>query len=301
MTLPTPAPMLTYFGIDVLIDEETARHPRRRARIRRRQVRPHIADWYEQGELPARGAGQGARRRSVCSACTSRATAARAPTPSPTAWPAWSWRPATPGIRSLVSVQGSLADVRDLALRLRGAEAAVAAADGGGRGDRLLRPDRARLRLRTRPACAPARAATAATGCSTAPRCGSPTARSPTSPSCGRRPTTGIRGFVVPDRHRRASPPRRSRSKLSLRASVTSELVLDGRTAARGRDAARGAPGLRGPLSLPERGAVRHRLRRARRGARLPGDRRSRTPASRRDLRQAARRPSSSPRPSSPT
>ena len=54
------------------------------------------------------------------------------------------------GLRSLVSVQGSLVDVRDLALRLGGAEAGVAPADGRGRGDRLLRADRARRGLRPR-------------------------------------------------------------------------------------------------------------------------------------------------------
>ena len=51
------------------------------------------------------------------------------------------------GIRSLVSVQGSLAMYAIWALRVRGAEAGVAAADGGRRGDRVLRPDRGRLRL----------------------------------------------------------------------------------------------------------------------------------------------------------
>ena len=45
---------------------------------------------------------------------------------------------------------GQPRDVRDLAVRHRGAEAGVAAADGGGRGDRLLRPHRARPRLRPR-------------------------------------------------------------------------------------------------------------------------------------------------------
>ncbi len=59
--------------------------------------------------------------------------------------------------------------------------------------------------------------------------------------------------------------------KLSLRASVTCELVLEGvRLPA---DAVLpDAAGLRGPLSLPDRGALRHRVRRARRGAGLPRD-----------------------------
>ena len=52
------------------------------------------------------------------------------------------------GARCFVSVQGSLAMFPIWKFGSRGAEAGVAAADGGGRGDRLLRPDRARLRLR---------------------------------------------------------------------------------------------------------------------------------------------------------
>ena len=45
---------------------------------------------------------------------------------------------------------GRAGDVPDLRLRLRGAEAALAAAPGLRAGDRLLRPDRARLRLEPR-------------------------------------------------------------------------------------------------------------------------------------------------------
>ena len=45
---------------------------------------------------------------------------------------------------------GLARDVRDLAVGLGGAEAALAAADARGRGDRLLRPDRAGRRLRPR-------------------------------------------------------------------------------------------------------------------------------------------------------
>ena len=70
----------------------------------------------------------------------------------------------------------------------------------------------------------------------------------------------------------RASPPATITHKLSLRASVTSELVLDDvRLPA---DAV--LPEVNGPpraAVLPERGPVRHRLRRAGRGPRLPGDR----------------------------
>ena len=45
----------------------------------------------------AKGTGKGVRRLWACWACTWTATAARAPTPSATGWPAWSWKPATAG------------------------------------------------------------------------------------------------------------------------------------------------------------------------------------------------------------
>ena len=86
---------------------------------------------------------------SGCSACTSRATAARAR--------ARRLRPGLPRARGrrLGRAQprvgaGVAGDVRDPALGHRGAEAGVAAADGGRRGDRLLRPDRARRGQRPR-------------------------------------------------------------------------------------------------------------------------------------------------------
>ena len=92
---------------------------------------------------------------------------------------------------------------------------------------------------------------------------------------------------------------REIKHKLSLRASVTGELVLDDvRLPA---DAALPeARGLQGAAVLPDRGPLRHRLGRARRGPRLPGDRARvrRRPGS----SSAGRSPaSSSPRPSSPT
>ena len=102
------------------------------------------------GTRPARsprGSSPRSSARWACSACTSRATAAPARRPRRTGSPAWSSRPATPACASLVSVQGSLAMFAIWKHGSRGAEGGVAAADGRGRGDRLLRPDRARLRL----------------------------------------------------------------------------------------------------------------------------------------------------------
>ena len=143
-----------------------------------------------------------------------------------------------------------------------------------GRGDRLLRAHRAGLRLQPRRACAPGRAsATATTGCSTAPRCGSPTARSPTSPSSGPRTDDGGSAGSSCRPTRRASPRPRSSTRCRCAPRSPAELVLDDVRLPAVGDAARGDAGCRGPLSLPHRGAVRHRLRLARRGPRLPRDR----------------------------
>ena len=143
---------------------------------------------------------------------------------------------------------GLAGDVRDLALGLGGAEAGVAAADGRGRGDRLLRPDRARLRLRPR--------------LDAHPRPPRRRRLDPPRPEdvdhqrldrrrrrrLGARPTrasaasssrSGTPGFTTQDIHR----------KLSLRASVTSELLLDDVRLPADARAARGDARCAGPLS----------------------------------------------------
>ena len=108
----------------------------------------------------------------------------------------------------------------------------------------------------------------------------------------------GVRGFAVP-MDTPGVTAREIRHKMSLRASSTGEIVLDdvrlpGDARLPGGDRAQGA------AVLPDRGAVRHRLGRARRGPRLPADRdRLRRLAA---SSSAGRSPaSSSPRPSSPT
>ena len=76
----------------------------------------------------------------------------------------------------------------------------------------------------------------------------------------------GTPGFSAPEIHK----------KISLRASVTSELVLAGRPRPGRRDAARRVDAPRAAL-VPERGALRHRLGRGRRRRAPASRRRSRT------------------------
>ena len=77
----------------------------------------------------------------------------------------------------------------------------------------------------------------------------------------------GIRGFVVPTASAGFSASKITK-KLSLRASITSELVLEGAAAGRGSTARR--RWVARSAVVPQRGAIRHRLRRARRRSGLP-------------------------------
>ena len=184
---------------------------------------------------------------SACSGCTSRATAAPARQRD-------RLRRRVPGARGrrLRAPQprlraGLAGDVPDLEVRLRGAEAAVAAGHGGGRPDRLLRPDRAGLRLRARRACARPPSATATTGSSTARSMWITNGGIADVAIVWARHDDGIRGFVVPT-DTKGFTARDIHRKLSLRASVTSELRPRRRAAA--RDAVLPeVTGMRGPLS----------------------------------------------------
>ena len=239
---------------------------------------PTSADWFEEGTFPAASWPRSWARSALlgmhlegygCAGTQRRRLRPGLPR-------ARGRRLRAPQLRLRAGLAGH---VPDLEVRVRGAEAGVAAPDGRRRGDRLLRPDRARLRLdpasmRTRPG------ATVTTGSSTAPRCGSPTAASPTSPSCGRADGddgTGIRGFVVPTdtpgfaatRHPPAScrcGPRSPPSSCSTTCACPTR-----RRAARGARAA-------WPALVPQRGPLRHPL--GRRSARpAPASRpRSTTP-----------------------
>ena len=161
---------------------------------------------------------------------------------------------------------GLAGHVPDLEVRLRGAEAGVAAPHGGRRGHRLLRPDRARPRQR------PGSMRTSAR------RDGDDWVLNGTkmwitngvvadvAVVWAAAPTRGIHGFIVPtdtpgfvgQRHPPASSRCGPRSPPSW-CSTTS--ACPRRAAARGRRPA-------GPAVVPQRGALRHRLGRdwARRG-----------------------------------
>ena len=72
------------------------------------RLRPHIAQWFEDGTLPARDLARSSASW-ACSACTSRATAARARSASQYGLVCAEIEAVDSGLRSLVSVQGSLA------------------------------------------------------------------------------------------------------------------------------------------------------------------------------------------------
>ena len=127
---------------------------------------------------------------------------------------------------------GRAGDVPDLRLRLRRAEAALAAPARLGPGDRLLRPDRAGLRLESRRHDHHRARRPRTAGCSTAPRCGSPTAPRPRSRSSGPRPA----GSTTPSPSAassspptpRATPPRiRRGSSRSARATRARSISQD--------------------------------------------------------------------------
>ena len=108
----------------------------------------------------------------------------------------------------------------------------------------------------------------------------------------------GVRGFLV-ETDRPGFEARDIKGKLSLRASITSELFLSDVEVPEESRLPK-AEGMKGPLSLPHPGALRHRLGRARRGDGLLRGGRRLQPASA-WCRAARSRASSSPRRSSPT
>ena len=162
-------------------------------------------------------------------------------------------------------------DVPDLRLRLRGAEAPLAAAPGARRGDRLLRPHRARLRLEPgRHADARACRSTAAIG-STAPSAGSPTATSPTSRWCGRRSPTATATWCAASWSSAARTGfTHARDAGQVQPARVDHLGAVPRGLRRaGRQRPAGRAGHARPALVPDPGALRHLLGRDRRGHRL--------------------------------
>jgi glutaryl-CoA dehydrogenase len=121
---------------------------------------------------------------------------------------------------------GLAGDVRDLALGLAGSRSRSGCRDGGRRGDRLLRADRARRRLRPR--------VDAHAGAPRRHRLDPARPEDVDHQRLDRRrrrrlgaTDEGVRGFLVPARHQAGFTTQDIHRKLSLRASVTSELLLD--------------------------------------------------------------------------
>ena len=219
-----PVRPLDLIATDTLLDDEERAIRDTVRQFGDDRLRPHIADWFEAGTLPARelarelgGLGVlGMHLEGYGCAGTSAVAYGLA---------CMELEAVDSGIRSLVSVQGSLAM---FAIWKWGARSRSSS------GSRTWPPARrsaasaspSPTSARTRPACAPPPSGTAPTGCSTAPRCGSPTVPIADVAVVWAQTDEGIRGFVVPTDTPGFSAPV-IKSKLCLRASITSELVLE--------------------------------------------------------------------------
>ncbi len=231
-----------------------------------KQVRPHVAQWYDEASLPARELAVelgkvgllGMHLEGYGCAGTSATAYGLA---------CLELEAADSGVRSLVSVQGSLAMYAIWKHGSDGAEGGVAAADGDRRGDRLLRADRAGRRLRPGVDAHP--------GAARRHRLGAQRLEDVDHQRLHRRRRGGlgpdatrrrIRGFVVPtdsDGLQRAGDQAQA-----LAARLGDQRAGAGRRPpARRRGAARGDRA-EGSAVLPDRGAVRDHLRLARRGPR---------------------------------
>ncbi len=133
------------------------------------------------------------------------------------------------GVRSFRDRAGRARDVSDLRLWQRRAAHEVAAADGEGRGDRLLRPHRTRLRFESRGMITRAREQKDGSWILNGAKMWITNGSTRTSASVGedewRQRRKSIRGFIVPTDSKGFSA-KDQKGKLSLRASDTSELVF---------------------------------------------------------------------------
>ena len=232
------------------------------------RIRPEVAQWYDEGRIPARELSRELGDLGVlgmhldgygCAGTSSTAYGL-----------ACLELEAGDSGRALAGLGPGLArDVRHPRARLGGAEAGVAAADGARRGDRLLRPHRARRRLR------PGRHAHARPP--RRRRLG-PQRHQDVDHQRHRRRRRGRLG-AHRRRHPRLRRPHRHPGLHRHRGAAQALAARLGHRRARPR---RRAPARRrrparparahGPAVVPERGALRHRLRGRRRRPRLPGD-----------------------------
>jgi glutaryl-CoA dehydrogenase len=221
----------------------------------RERVLPNVAEWFEEGVLPQQlGAELG-----KLGVLGMHLEGYDCPGASAVAYglACMELEAGDSGVRSFASVQGSLAM---FAIHHWGTQEQKTS---GCRRWRAVRRSAAsgslnRTSEAIRPACAPSRAATVTIGCSTAPRCGSLTVRSPTSPSCGPTPTMAFADSSFRPQ-RRVFSAHNIHRKLSLRASITSELVLQDVRLPRGSTIAAGQrPSW--PARMFERGTIRHHL-----------------------------------------
>ena len=132
------------------------------------------------------------------------------------------------GLRSFCSVQGSLAMFAIWKLGQRGAEGEVAARDGRGHDDRLLRADRAGRGLQPRGDAHAREEDRRRLGAQRLEDVDHQRLARRRGDRLGARPRTARSTASSSRRACRASARRQMHGKLSLRASITSELVLDG-------------------------------------------------------------------------
>ena len=231
-----------FLGLDASSPMRSATSATPSARSSRPRL-PYIGDWFEAGR--SRATRPRAGQLDVLGMHL-RATGARVRARPRTVWRAWSSRPATAACAASSRSRAPSRCMRST-LRLAGAEAAMAAAMAAGDAIGcfgLTEPDAGSDPAR----CARGRAATAATGSCTGRRCGSPTARSPTSPWCGRAPTRGCAASScprAPGLHHAGHPPQAVAARVGhLRAA-----------ARRRPPAGRGAPA-RGDHRCPGRSAA---------------------------------------------
>ena len=203
------------------------------------------------------------------------------------------------GYRSMMSVQSSLVMVPIDAFGSEAQKQKYLPQAGARRMDRLLRPDRARPRLRSRQDGRRARARRAAaialtgakTWISNAPIADVFVVWAKTDDGA-------IRGFILEKGWKGLSAPA-IHGKVGLRASITGEIVMDDVFVPE-ENLLPGVSGLKGPFTCLEFGALRHRLGRARRGRGSAGTRRAST-CSTASSSAARSPPTSSSRRSSPT